>query len=400
MERSNPDIILSSLLDDDLFLHWVFEPTPELDRYWEQKITEGEYNIDHLATLKTIIKRLKVKESTLSTADKKLIWTNIHQATVTKKHIPRRYRGKRQWITAAVLMGLLAGASLYYYNQQHKIDYNSLIDKDATSRSGEISLILSDNQVVRIQNDSSNVEYDPTGKVKINKETIETTGNKKSAQLNQLIIPYGKTTSLTLSDGTKIWINSGTKLIYPSVLGKDKREIFVSGEIYLAATPQENCPFIVKTDRMDIHVKGTRFNVSAYPDEEVQSVVLVSGAVSVKGKTLGGTYDIYPNQMLSFKTGSDKVDILEVDVNNYISWTHGYLSLQGERIDRVLQKLEKYYNVSFNYEGAGFDKILVHGKLDLTGSLENALNYISITTSICYTMQNDSIATISNLSNK
>jgi ferric-dicitrate binding protein FerR (iron transport regulator) len=396
MKKNNSSDMLLSLLDNDLFLQWVIEPTPELDVFWIREMEKNEELKRDIYDLKDIINKLKIEEPVLSTGDKKRIWENISQATENTKNPGRKYRLTGVRIAAAVVfIVLLAGVYVYFNsNRQRDVDYMSMIDEIRTSQSGNISLVLADNKIIDIPKDSLEVVYDHTGKVKIDKETIESTGNGKPATLNRLIVPYGKTTSLTLSDGTKIWVNSGSKLIYPPVFGKDKREIFCTGEIYLDVAVKENCPFIVKTDHIDINVRGTQFNVSAYKDEDVQSVILVSGAVSIKGKTLDGTYNISPNQMLSYKTGSNNADVLEVDVNNYISWIHGYLFLQGERLDRVLQKLEKYFNVSFTYNGSGFDKIHVRGKLDLTGSLESVLNYISITTSVSYTISDDHIEII------
>ncbi len=118
---------------------------------------------------------------------------------------------------------------------------------------------------------------------------------------------------------------------------------------------------------------------------------MVSGAVNVKSKELKGTYDIYPDQMFTYGVDSDKADVRKVDVNNYISWIYGYLLLQSESLDRVLQKLERHYNISFTYNTSDFKNIYVSGKLDLRGSPESALNYISITTPITYTINDDTI---------
>jgi ferric-dicitrate binding protein FerR (iron transport regulator) len=100
---------------------------------------------------------------------------------------------------------------------------------------------------------------------------------------------------------------------------------------------------------------------------------------------------MYPGQMLSYGTRTGKVDLGEVDVNNYISWIYGYLLLQSESLDRVLQKLERHYNIPFVYDAADFRNIYVSGKLDLKGSPENALKYISITAPISYTISGGKI---------
>ncbi len=386
MRKNRSDNIISSLLDNDLFMKWIVDPTPELDVFWQNEMNKDHELKDNIYTLKDIIRNIKIEEPTLSTDEKKLIWETIEQnigrGKVKKKFFLRRWV---QAASVAAIVLLLSGGYLYVSMNKTEIelDYASMIDDHQPAQSGDISLILSDNKVVNIKNDSSQVVYDDKGRVNVDSEEIEGTENGKPS-LNQLIVPYGKTTFLTLSDGTKIWVNSGTKLVYPTVFDDNKREIYLVGEVYLDVTKDENRPFVIKTNHIDVNVLGTKLNVSAYNDTDAQSVVLVSGAVNIKSKELKGNYKIYPSQMFSYDTSSSKADIQKVDVDNYVSWIHGYLMLESESLDLVLQKLERYFNVPFIYDTKGLSNIRVSGKLDLKGTPEDALEYIGITAPISY----------------
>ena len=92
--------------------------------------------------------------------------------------------------------------------------------------------------------------------------------------------------SLTFSDGTKIWVNSGSKVIYPVSFEKKKREIYVEGEVYLDVTHDTSWPFVVRTQQVDVKVLGTSFNVSAYKDDSNMQVTLVEGKVEVNTNTM------------------------------------------------------------------------------------------------------------------
>lgn len=388
------DDIIFSLLDNDLFIRWIIDPSPELDAFWEKEIKANNELREGARVLKNIIKNIKIEEPKLTSDDKKLIWEKIkHEIDPAKKK--RFYQ--RKWLriassVAAVALLVIGG---YLYISDHKIeeiDYASFIsNEDPVSRSENISLILSDNRTIDIDKDSSNVVYDDEGRINVDSEQIENNEKVDKAIINRLVVPYGKTTTLTLSDGTKIWVNSGSQLIYPSVFTGNKREIYLIGEIYLDVTKNENSPFVIKTNHIDVNVLGTKLNVSAYNDEIEQSVVLVSGAVSVKSNELKGNYNILPNQMFTYGASSNKVNIQRVDVNNYISWIYGYLLLQSETLDKVLQKLERHYNLHFVYNRADLGKIYVSGKLDLKGKIDDALRYISITAPIKYTQEGDKI---------
>lgn len=393
MKKNCSDNIISSLLDNDLFMKWVIDPTPELQTFWENEMNgDGELK-DNIYTLKDIIKYIKIEEPTLSTDEKKLIWEKIEQ-NIGRDKVKKRFF-LRRWVqvaSVAAIVVLLAGGYFYVSTNKTEIelDYASMLDDHQVQQSGDISLILSDNKVVNIQKDSSQVVYDDKGRINVDSEEIEGTENAKPS-LNQLIVPYGKTTFLTLSDGTKIWVNSGTKVIYPTVFDDSKREIYLVGEVYLDVTKDEDRPFIIKTNHIDVNVLGTKLNVSAYNDANAQSVVLVSGAVNIRSKELKGSYKIYPSQMFSYDIASSKADIQKVDVDNYVSWIYGYLMLESESLDLVLQKLERYFNIPFIYDSKSLSSIRVSGKLDLKGTPENALKYISLTAPINYKMDGEKI---------
>lgn len=386
MKKNCSDNIISSLLDNDLFMKWVIDPTPELQAFWENEMYGDNELKNNAYILKDIIKNIKIEEPTLSIDEKKLIWEKIEQ-NVGRGKVKKRFFLRRwaQVASIASIVVLLAGG--YFYISKNKteieLDYASMLDDYQVQQSGDISLILSDNKVVNIQKDSSQVVYDDKGRINVDSEEIEGAENVKPS-LNQLIVPYGKTTFLTLSDGTKIWVNSGTKVIYPTVFGDSKREIYLVGEVYLDVTKDEDRPFVIKTNYIDVNVLGTKLNVSAYNDANAQSVVLVSGAVNIKSKELKGSYKIYPSQMFSYDIASSKADIQKVDVDNYVSWIHGYLMLESESLDLVLQKLERYFNISFIYDSKILNNIRVSGKLDLKGTPENALKYISVAAPISY----------------
>lgn len=381
----NSDNIIFSLLDDDLFMQWVMDPTAELDLYWGEQMNGNDELKVNIESLKNIINKLEIKEPVLSQDDRMAIWNNIQRRTGRGKVSRRKLKIVLQVTSVAAAIAVLIGGYLFFIlnkNSLEETDYTSIITNDEQSiRSTDIVLTLPDNKKMAV--DTTDIVYDKNGTSNVQSEESENDGNEKQ-QLNQLMVPYGKTVSLTLSDGTKLWVNSGSRVIYPSVFRKDKREIFVLGEIYLDVVKIPDHPFVIKTNHMDINVLGTKLNVSAYSDESTQSVVLVSGAVTVKSNDLKGNYNILPDQMFSYKTTSKEINIQKVDVNNYISWINGYLLLDSERFDSVLQKLERHYNLSFSYDSNAFKNTHISGKLDLSRGIESVFKYISITVRINY----------------
>jgi len=397
MQINHSDEAILFLLDNDLFIQWVFYPTAELDAYWQEQINNKQVSKKDITTLKDIIKKLKIKEPVLSKTDKMEIWNKIERNTLnsTKNRISLRRIWLRVASVAAIVALLIGGYWLFSVNQKKitETDYTAIMTNDEqVMRSNDVILTLSDNKKIAV--DSSNIVYNKDGSSNIQTEENDLKKNIDEPQFNQLSVPYGKIVSLTLSDGTKIWVNSGSKVIYPTVFREDKREIFVSGEVYLDVVKNPECPFVIKTNNIDVNVLGTKLNISAYNDDSFQSVVLVSGAVEVKSKELKGEYDILPNQMLSYNLSNKNVNIRKVDVNNYTSWIKGYLLLSSETLDNVLQKLERHYNISFAYNPNTLKNVRVSGKLNLNSGIEEVLKYISITVPITYQI-NDKQITVS-----
>jgi ferric-dicitrate binding protein FerR (iron transport regulator) len=210
-------------------------------------------------------------------------------------------------------------------------------------------------------------------------------------RLNNLIVPYGKRVSLILSDGTKIWLNSGSRLVYPAVFEGKTREIFVEGEIFLEVSVNRKKPFVVKTSELVTEVLGTNFNVNAYKDEKNHSIVLVTGSVAVKNKTGKASTALKPNQMYDYDVDSRQYSVRDVDIYDYICWKYGFFHFTNEDLSTVLERLHKYYNIDIEYERQDIAGITVSGKLDLKENIENVLSSVALTGDFQYEMKENKI---------
>lgn len=395
METDSSYQVISVLLDDKQFSEWIIKPTPELDAHWEERMDKDEDLKKNVMALKGILEKIKVVEPSLTPEDKRLVWQQIEKKILAQERKKNRFRGF--WTTmaaAAAVVVFMAGGYWLLSNNNRYIndtDYSLFAEMDGQlMKSKNINLILSGNRKIDIDKDDEVITYSHKGEIKVGREQVAR--EAETPQLNQLIVPYGKTTSLILSDGTKVWVNSGSKLIYPVVFEKNKREIFLTGEAYFDVTKNKKAPFIIKTNHIDVNVLGTKLNVSAYSDDSHQSIVLVTGAVEVKSKELKGPFKIMPNEKLAYGVATKKVDVQKVDVNHHISWVNGYLWLQSEELGNLLHKIERYYNQTFIYNSEELKDTYVSGKLNLEVNLKEVLDNISITTPIAYIIEEDGIA--------
>lgn len=247
---------------------------------------------------------------------------------------------------------------------------------------------MSEKQKIKIDTDAK-VIYSPQGTVKVNSQAItlpEKTEEEKE-NYNQLIVPKGKRSFLVLADGSKLWVNAGTKVIYPVKFLRNKREIFVEGEVYLEVFHNEKSPFTIRTDKFDVQVLGTTFNINAYKNWEA-SVVLVEGSINIKD-TQSNSIKLSPNELISItEKGIGKKQ--NVNAKDYISWIDGLLILYSEPVGKVFDKLSLYYGTKIIYNDAVKDFPL-SGKIDLKDDLKEVLRLISKTVPFHYKEENESI---------
>lgn len=194
-----------------------------------------------------------------------------------------------------------------------------------------------------------------------------------AASWTRLTVPEGEHVDMTLSDGTRLYVNSGSEVEIPSVFDPEKRKIRMTGEVYLEVAKDAERPFFVETEDFDVRVYGTSFNVSAYPEDGVSSVVLVEGSVAVSAGDM--TRFIEPGQKMEISGG--RMDVSDVDVMEYVGWKDRIIITGGQTLDQIMQKLARFYgaDISVSDEVAG---MMMNGKLDLQEDLSSVLDNLCI----------------------
>ena len=244
------------------------------------------------------------------------------------------------------------------------------------------NLFLNDGKKVSIYKEEPSIIYDNGGNQiivdsvqKISQEIVD-----EKSVYNTLVVPYGKRTQLTLSDGSIVWLNSGSKLVYPANM-KEKRNVYIEGEAVFEVTHSEQHPFLVSTKDFEIKVLGTVFNVSAYPDDKVSSTVLEKGKIELtpnnKSIFRSNKLTIQPGTMALYNPDEKLFYQQQVDPKNYLSWRDGYFIFKNENLGNILKKLERYYNIEIVLNNIGLEKENFSGQLNLKDSPEEVLKVIA-----------------------
>ena len=251
---------------------------------------------------------------------------------------------------AIIILSMTIG---YFVNEKlaNEVPSNELDPKE-----NFITLEREDGNIQVISEDGTSEVIDSEGNVvgsQVGSQIVYTNSNKTISEepiYNTLHVPYGKHFELKLSDGSVAYLNSGSSLKYPVefIEGKE-RTVFLTGEAFLEITKDTDRPFIVNTDDLDIKVFGTKFNVSAYPEDELKEVVLVEGSVGMYSRTESaddneGTL-LTPGHKGSYDNAQGNITTEPVVTSIYTSWVQGVMVFRNMTFENILKKLERHYDV-------------------------------------------------------
>jgi len=258
-----------------------------------------------------------------------------------------------------------------------------------------ITLELEDGTIEVINPEGSkkvrNVKGDLVGNQ--NKTQLVYNGQSDSKELvfNTLKVPYGKRFDVILSDGTRVYMNSGTTLKYPiAFLEGVNREIFLTGEAYFDVTSDVSHPFIVNAEKLKVAVLGTQFNVLAYPEDTMTDVILVEGSVGLHlGDVMDGTV-LYPGQKGILNRRAKIISTQKVNTNIYTTWRTGELIFRKMSFENLAKKLERYYNIEIEIENDTIKEEIFSGSFN-NETIETVLHFLSASYNMDYIIKNNTV---------
>lgn len=363
----------------DYLSEWVINPKNEkvfesfVKTYYQITLTMNEPNID-------IIKK------------------NLSQVIKKDKRLFSKYNLQTKFKYAAIIVVFLSIG--YFFNKDFKIEKNEIV---------EIEKLISKDDAITIKLDDGTFKVlDPNAIVKIKDSKGKIIGNQKKSEIsylntdtneklvyNTLHIPYGKRFDLVLSDGTHIFLNSGTSIKYPvKFLDGLPRDVYLTGEAYFEVSEDKEHPFVVHSKDMNIKVLGTKFNVSSYSDNQNFNAVLVEGLVELyndnQNKKLNNSIKLKPGFKAAWSVSNDKISIENVDTRIYTAWIDGKLIFRNATFKHIRKTLERQYNVKINNSNEVLDIQLFDATFDIE-SIDEIIESFSKSFSIDYKIINNEV---------
>ena len=289
---------------------------------------------------------------------------------------------KRLWYpaVAAACLLMVIGGGLFYYNQQISpepkaaIVTNIINDVAPAQNTATLTLasgkkiILSDAPIGLIA-EQTNVSIFKTadGKLVYKAKSLKDNEQKTAidnSELNSIATARGQQYQVVLPDGSKIWLNAASTFTFPATFTSfNQRKVELVGEAYFEVAKDKAHPFIVKTDKQEVEVLGTHFNVNSYSDEDATRTTLLEGSVKVSNH----------NEQKILRPGQESLlaknnlSVRKADTEEAVAWKNGDFIFNNEDFGSILRQVSRWYNVEIIDNGN-------HKNLHLSGTVSRSKN--------------------------
>lgn len=262
----------------------------------------------------------------------------------------------RRLAAAAIMVGIIIGSVFYFNNDGSTV-------KPGDAPMGMREVLPGGNKAVLTLSDGSTIDLGAADIGKLATQGTAEVLKREDGQLdymhagqsmtsmvyNTLQTPRGGQYQITLSDGSKVWLNAASSMHYPVTFSKNERRVEISGEAYFEIAKDPSRPFIVRINQMEVQVLGTHFNINAYQDEASIRTTLLEG--SVKIHTPGEVKEMSPGQQAAFRSGMKLMISNDVNLDETVAWKDGHFQFENSDIQSVMRQLSRWYDMDVRYDG-------------------------------------------------
>ncbi len=382
------------------------EVTGSLAQQEEEELNTWKKEPDNIDLYRDFISRNEIekRKKFLSKIDVDVEWYRFIDS-VENEQMDNLRRKQTRLLTmiassaAAIVLAVLLFTGKYSLNKPVSI---SIAEAPAIAPGTQnAQLILSNGDIIELDNYKQEIIKDH--EVDINNVDGELEYKKISQQAqkevkNTLRIPRGGEYKLKLSDGTTVWLNSESKLIYPIYFIGDKRIVELSGEAYFNVTSNPDKPFIVISGNQSVKVIGTCFNIKAYPEENITQTTLVEGKVEVKIKINDKEeiQNLMPDDQSINNYSDSTIEVRKVKTYDYTSWKDGRMVFNNETLESLMVRLSRWYDIPVDFQATDSKKRRFTGDFERYSDLNDILRILQAETSVNIELSKDNTLIIRN----
>lgn len=346
-----------------------------------------------------LYERLKLREYAKDILRRQEIDIEAGLRKYYSRYPKQRNRRIFRWTSVAAAVVILLSCGLLFFNREESAKKEVA---DIYPGTAKAELILSDGSVrqleevgkeeirlgeVVIHNTGTQLEY-------ISKMATLSEGQKPVLTYNELRIPVGGEYQLLMADGTKVWLNSQSRLRFPEKFIGKERCVYLEGEAYFEVAHDSMRPFCVRTkEDINIQVLGTSFNLRAYEDEGTVETVLERGSVRMSGTQ--GNMVLEPGVRVVYDQKDGKMSQTRVDTELYTSWREGRYVFQEETVDNILHKLSRWYGMTVFFNNEQAKNVMFSGNIRKYDTIKKILEAMEISGGVRFELKGNIIVVYS-----
>lgn len=362
----------------------------EFSRWYES----DPLNPVYFEKAKTWFERYYSGDEERQTPDRDAAWQEFLRHTSAV----RQRRGFTRWLKyAAILFLPLCGGTLAYrFLASPEIPRE--ISSEIQPGRMQAVLTLGDGRQIRLT-DAAEQDTLASGKelvVRREKDgiayTITTAGIREDAVAPHILrVPRGGEYRLKLADGSRVVLNSDSRLVYPGSFSGQERRVELTGEAYFEVAKDAERPFIVETTTGEIRVLGTAFNLSAYPDDDRMHTTLVEGSVAFTAPGSSASRVIVPGEQIMYDKEYGTVQVQQVDVRSFTSWQEGKFIIEAMRLEDIMKRISRWYDVEIFYQNPQAKELVFTGDLEKYSTCSEILEIIGMSTNVNFSVRDRTI---------
>ena len=315
-----------------------------------------------------------IRRSPMVRPDAGRAWEEFRQ-----KRMPRR-EGKRQlWLGVAVGIAasilLFVGWQLFFPTVSEHSQQGNIVALVASGQPQEVILTTSKGRAVSLSGSSADSVLQATG-ITREEEKLTYTQTSAEVEMHTLTVPRCSYYQLQLADGTEVWLNAESRLVYPNRFSGNRREVELQGEGYFKVAPDPLHPFIVKSGKIVTEVLGTEFNMRNYNEKDAH-VTLLKGSVKVRNHISATEVVIRPGED-AFLLADGTFEVREVDTDHYYLWTEGYFYFDNEPVVDIVCELGRWYNMQVEFQNSASMHYRLHFLAERDRPVEEALQLLNM----------------------
>ncbi len=309
-------------------------------------------------------------------------------ARIEKRIKSQRRRRTLVWrVAAAVMVPLALACGIWLYadrgTSQQGIGTIARIE-------GNVRLTMPDGSEIVLDNTTENARISEREDVILTRENgsliIESADNapeEEAPSYGSIYVPRGTRFDMVLEDGTRVWLNSDSRLRFPAVFTGGQRRVFLEGEAFFEVAHDTERPFTVETSEQELTVLGTSFNISAYSNDAVTVTTLVEGSISLRAQE--GTDDLMlrPGQQTRLNAGEK--DFTTVEVKSFTPWQDGIFVFEGNTLEQVMRQLARWYDMEYTFEDDDARGLVLRGIMPVQAQIGSIFDILETSGKVKFT---------------